>query len=156
MKCEKTMEKYLEQDDYTRLPIMLRMHLLFCRRCRNEIRLLSDTMDYFQETSPFHMDRDISESVMNRILKLDENYSHTMSNFKWLAVGSFIILSIMALPFNESFTWMKGHFGGNLEIPLTMVMGVGITIYVSLFAGTHPEAFQYRDKIERFIHRIIP
>ena len=40
-KCSQMMEKYLELDKNTRLPVSVTTHLLFCKECRSKILLLS-------------------------------------------------------------------------------------------------------------------
>jgi hypothetical protein len=119
------------------LPPYLRLHMLYCKVCRKEIHSLQQTFLNLKGKEPFNMLDDLSSIIMNAIYSDQVLYGKTVSSTKWLSVGSLIILSMLGLTFCNSFSSLKLYFGEHLEIPLNIVMGLTITIYVAFFIGSH-------------------
>ena len=139
MKCNSTIRSFLELDNYMALPFSIRLHMVFCKRCRDEIYSLQNTFLMLRESAPFDILDNLSSLVMNSIYAGPVLYPKNVSSAKWLSVGLLIILSMFGITFSNSFHLLKDYFGLPLEIPLNIVMGLAITIYVALFIGSHLE-----------------
>ena len=146
MKCNSTIRSFLELDNYMELPFSIRLHMVFCKKCRNEIYSLQNTFFNLRESQPFDMLDDLSSIVMNTIYAGPVFYSKNVSSTKWLSVGMLIFLSMVGLTFSNSFASLKDYFGIYFEIPLNIVMGLAITIYVGFFIGSHLE------ETRKFLH----
>ncbi|MCP4138613.1 MAG: hypothetical protein GY754_47090 [bacterium] len=139
MKCNKAIERFLELDNYTALPFSIRLHTTFCPKCENEIFSLQEKFNSLHNAVPFKPEFDITNSVMSEIALLETSYEHNVSNLKWFSVGAIILGSIFLIPFSNNLSWLRVYFGANLEIPLSIVMGLAISVYAVLFIGSHLE-----------------
>ncbi|MCU0822440.1 MAG: hypothetical protein MUC95_08205 [Spirochaetes bacterium] len=139
MKCNATIRSFLELDNYMVLPFSIRLHMVFCKKCREEIYSLQNTFSLLRESAPFDMLDSLSSLVMNSIYASPVYYGRNVSSTKWLSVGGLIVLSMMGITFSNSFASLKGYFGEYFEIPLNIVMGLVITVYVAFFIGSHLE-----------------
>jgi len=148
MNCDKIIEKFMKLDNQTGIPLSIKIHILFCSKCRNEIFSLREAFNTVKGFMPFEIKKDLSNDIMDIINKLEIDYEYNISNIKWLTPGIIILLSIFLIPFNNYLGWLRMHFGGNIEIPLAIVMGLIISVYAAIFTGTHMEGMK---KIQRYI-----
>ncbi len=137
MKCNSVIKHFLELEDYMYLPYSIRWHILLCKSCRKEILSLQKNLNKVKRSEPFEMPNDLSSVIMDRIFASPVLYKKNISSTKWLSAGSLIFLSIFMISFSDSFTWLRHHFKGDLEVPLNIVMGIIITLYIALFIGAH-------------------
>lgn len=154
MNCEKTITRFLEQEDYTRLSTMVRLHSLFCPACRGEIKKIQRSFLLISEVAIDEMPVNLTSPIMRAIEEFEKPYEHEISGLKWLAAGSVMFASILATPFNKHLNWLNEYFGGNLEIPMALVLGSAITVYAIIFAGSHL-GYVNKDRIVKFINRFI-
>ncbi len=142
MRCEKAIARFLDLDQQERLPLALRLHLAHCAKCRNEVRSLSQTFHSLGDVSGVVMPRDMGDGVMRMIRLSATTYGRSMSLFNWMSGEILIIASLVLIQFNDPRVWLEGHFGGSLEVPLNIVLGLVITVYSSVFIGTHLKEFK--------------
>ena len=111
---------------------------------------LGTMFNQFSGDSPFRVPYDMSEIVMKRILNSTVVFTANdrISNFKWIAVGLVILVSMFLAPYSDSMIWLNNQFGGQFEIPFNIVMGIIITVYASLFVGTHLDSLKRLLKIQ--------
>lgn len=153
MKCEKVMDHYCRLDVDERLPLRVRIHMLFCPACRHEVQYMEEKLVNFEGTFPFSMEHDASDAIMQMVRMSPVQYRREVSSFKWLFSGFIIFASIMLLPFSKSLSWLNDYFGRQLMLPLHIVMGIAITIYAVLYVGTHLE--QLKASIDNMLERIL-
>lgn len=139
MKCDRTVNSYLQLEDYTSIPFTLRLHLLLCKKCRQEIKILSRTFSRIRNDFPYKSPVDITLSVMSIIRAENITSGKTVSGFKWVSIGAIIFSSIVLINFSESFIWLKKEFGSNYTIPVSIVMGFIITAYASILIACNYE-----------------
>jgi predicted anti-sigma-YlaC factor YlaD len=139
MKCDRAMKMFLELDNNEAVPLRVKAHMVFCPRCRAEITAMAEELLVLRHLSPYEPDADITAEVMAAILKLSPVPEHTISNIKWLSVGSIILMSLFLISFSESLQWLTTRFGAHLMIPLSVVMGLIMSLYAILFISTHLE-----------------
>jgi hypothetical protein len=141
MKCEAFMERFLMLDNGERPVLRMRLHLLRCAACRAETTLLSEAGRRMMEFPGRGMERDLSGAVMAGIMIAEAAYGRKVPYYNWIGAGAVMFASIFLVTASDSLTWLKTHFGGNLEVPLSIVLGIVITVYAAIFAGTHVEDF---------------
>ena len=137
MKCDKAMKKFLDMDNDASFTLSLKLHSIFCRECREEISALSETYSSLIGMSSFVTQKDMTDAIMAEVYKHENLYEHNVSYFKWISVGSIIIASRFLVSFSDTHIWLNSHFGINFEIPLNIVLGLVISIYLILFIASH-------------------
>ena len=140
MKCDRAVEKFMELDDYRNIPFLLRLHILMCRRCRGEVAALTAALDIFAAESPFMVDRVSSFSIINKIERESLSHGRKVSGAKWVLSGTVIFFSILLINFSESFIWLEEQFGSQYTLPLSIVLGLVLTAYLSIVVGCNYEA----------------
>ncbi len=141
MKCERFMEQYLKLDNDEQPSLMMKLHLLRCVSCRKEVGLLRLAGEDMMKFSSSVMGRDMSGEILAHILRTQESYSRHIALYNWIVVGVIIFASIFLVTLSDSLTWLKTQFGGNLEVPFFIVMGIVVTLYTSILIGTHLDEF---------------
>jgi len=136
MNCEKIMKQYLEHDHTRPLPLKVRVHFMFCKKCRREAELLMDSISGINGTAPFHLNENITDSIMLGILLTGRSYSRHVRTSHWVIAGAVILSSIFMVSYSSSANWISCHFGRSFELPLHLVLGLSISAYVSLFIGS--------------------
>lgn len=136
MKCDEAMRRVLEHDDGSHRPVLLRLHLRRCARCRAEAAALDAALRELRQTPLSRRDMDVSDAVMAEIERL-ESYRRDVPMYNWVGGGLAILGGIVLVSFSDSFAWLRGSFGGDFEVPLSIVLGIVITLYASAFIATH-------------------
>ena len=67
MKCEKAVTRYLENDEKYRIPLFVKIHMLFCPKCSDEICRLMAAMELIESESIWKTENNITGYVMDRI-----------------------------------------------------------------------------------------
>lgn len=140
MKCDDAVERFMELDDYREIPFLLRLHILLCRRCRGEVAALTAALDILAAESPFKAHNGLALVIMNRIRRESLPHGGRVSGAKWVFAGTVLFLSILLVNFSESFIWLEEQFGSQYTIPLSIVLGLVLTAYLSIVIGCNYEA----------------
>ena len=154
MNCEKTIFRFIEQEDYTHLPLTMRMHLYFCPQCRDEIKKIQKSFIMVSEIAAPEVNCDLTASIMTRIEDYEKVYERNISNLKWIVAGIFLFGGILCIPFNNNLTWLNEYFGGNIEVTMALVLGTAMSIYAAIFAGSHL-SFVNKDRIIKILSRFM-
>lgn len=154
MKCEKIQKRFLEMDNESRIPLVIYLHILLCPRCRRDIGVLNSAFESLRHEGPFLMDRDLSEKIMMDVFRSEVRYDHHISGIQWGVVGFIILASMFAIPYSSSFGWLRQFFGPGLEIPVSIVLGLVMSIYASagIFSNLE-ELKKFKDTLPKKIHR---
>lgn len=151
MKCDKAVEKYLKLEDFSHMPVILKLHLMFCGECRREISRLRKTFVFLKNDSLYKSPFDITSSVMDIIRSESVFAAKTISGFKWVTIGLVIFFSIFLINFSDSFVWLKNEFGSYYTIPMGLVLGFVLTGYsVILMACNYEYIKKYIDMHTRW------
>lgn len=137
MKCENFMDAYTALDNGERPSLSLRLHLRSCPRCRREAALMEEKLSSLRRDAALPDAPDRTREIMARISAGDVTYGRSVPLYNWVSGELIIIVSIVLARFSDSLVWMNGYFGMNLEIPFNIVLGVVLTVYSSLFIGSH-------------------
>jgi hypothetical protein len=140
MKCEAFMRGFMELDGDSRLPLPMMLHVRRCARCRAEVDAFNRAARDMRSFEPYHMDELACAHLVHRVLS-QPAYRKSVSLFNWVGAGVFLFASIFLVQFSEHFVRMRGRFGGDLEVPFSIVMGIVISVYAAMFIGTHMDEF---------------
>lgn len=138
MNCERLMNRYLELDNGAPLPLYLRLHTLFCARCRAEIRAMERALAGMRRFAPPTVE-DLGEEIMSRVMRSVSEDGRIVPLYNWVAGGVLILAGVILMRFGDSFIWLRERFGTDLELPLAIVLGVVLSVYAAVFVGTHIE-----------------
>jgi hypothetical protein len=145
MNCETTQQRFLEMDNHSRIPLSVQFHTLYCSRCRHDIALLTQQFESLRSDAAFALDRDRCEQIMREVFRSKTRYDHHVSGLQWGVVGTILLISLFAIPFSNSFGWLRHYFGSGLEIPISIVLGLSFSIYA--LAGI----FSNMDSLKKFV-----
>lgn len=146
--CNEVMEEYLSLDKGERIPLDITMHLLLCKNCRSQVRLLrqaekSSVPDSCKQTA---LDDAAILAVMNKITKKSDSQKNPISLSKWVLGGIamallFIVFSIFAKPGTN-------HF---LTVYTYIELAVLITAYCAFFVKSNMDFFvkKINSKLEK-------
>ena len=148
MKCEKAINDYLKNDDKYRIPFFVRIHMFFCPRCSAEIYRFAAAMNWLEDETLWKTDSNITGYVMDRISMKDIYSERRVSGLKWVIIGMVIFSSILLINFSNSFIWLKEQYGLEFIIPLSIVLGLGLTIYMMVLIISN------YDYLEKYLHYI--
>jgi hypothetical protein len=135
------MEKYLELEENVRIPVKLKIHLFLCSKCRAEVFAMKETMDILKINSPFQTPS-MAEQIMKEINLSSNPYFREVSLWQWLITGAVIFSAIILVNYSTPFIWLKEQYGRSFEIPLNIVWGFIICLYVGSFVGTHLDSIK--------------
>lgn len=139
-KCSQIMEKYLELDKNTRLPLSVTAHLLFCKECRTKILLLSRaqkiTAQPIQISSPI-----TDKSIMNVLEMLPQDKiqkirKNPVNLTLWIIAG---ILMIALFIFPVFFT--NKFYGETISVSYALMISICVIIYCSTFVCCNMDFF---------------
>ncbi len=140
--CEKTMNSFLELDKNERLPLSVTLHLLTCKKCRTEVRML--TLAEKKSSQPFTVSAPFTEQTLLHIMKqVDPTFSpkkwtiHPVTFKRWIFSGVFMILMML------SFRWITGSMldKTSLMVAFYSVFGSIVTVYCAVFIGSNLDFF---------------
>ena len=124
-KCETTMDKFMELDKNERIPLSVTLHLLCCKKCRNQVHYLTLAEKYATQPT----ERSFSEIF-------DDMEFKPVSMKKWIVWG--IIMIVLMASFAIILT---GKGEKNLAIIVNVIFGVLLTAYCALFVGSNLDFF---------------
>lgn len=139
MQCEKAIEAFLLLDHGEPIPPAVRRHIDACADCRRQVAMMRSVFAALEQTGLAETPAGATDHVMRAVLSGGVAAEEPLSVAKWLATGVIIFASIVLVSFSNSHSWLSQIFGVSLELPLSLILGAAITIYASLFIGTHVE-----------------
>jgi len=96
---------------------------------------------------------DLSDKIM-RAIGLEtpnpiEEAVERISLRDWLVVGLLIALSLMLTPAGQDFEWLVRTLGSFMLAPISITLGVVLTIYCAYFIASHLEELSERFGISK-------
>ena len=137
MKCEKAIAIYLQLDNNQPLPLLLKLHMMTCKQCTKEIKILQKAYSSLQP--PFNLP--LKNSIMSQVM-IQKPYRQTVSDFNWVVTGTVIFASIGLISYSDALHWMNYHFGNKILVPIYLVMGFVIAGYIGSYVATHLKKLQ--------------
>jgi hypothetical protein len=135
-------------DNDSRIPISVHLHMLFCGECRRLITLLNENLEAIYKNPSQNMEKDMSEKIMNEVYSSEVKYGQHISALQWAVVGFLILISMLLMPFNDYFGWLRYYFGAGLEVPVSIALGIAISIYAITGILSNLEV------LKKFVHNL--
>ncbi len=133
------MDEYLSLDKGEHIPLSLTWHLLTCKKCRTNVRLLSKAEKL--AARPLSIESPVSDEKISAIIKdaapgWDEKYARPVSMTKWIVCG------LLTLCFMLSFRLVAKIAGGlAVQEAYYLVFAGVVTAYSAIFVGTNLDFF---------------
>lgn len=136
--CNEIMEQYLSLDKGERIPLELTLHLLSCKRCRSQVRLLrqAEKATVPNSCNQTALDDAAILAVMKKITTKSDSQKNPISLSKWIIGGIlmallFVVFSVLAKPGSN-------HF---LTVYTYIELAALITAYCALFVRSNMDFF---------------
>lgn len=139
MKCEKAMDAFCAAGREDRVTFLAARHIASCGSCSREAEIIGRAESLLSECVPA-ASRDISASIMGAVRLLPRPEPAPAGFRQWLGAGLAILATFVLLPFGDDFLWGKATFGAQYLLPLYLVLGCVLVIYILLFVLSHVEA----------------
>lgn len=139
-KCEEIMNSYLLLDKDERVPLKLFMHLVFCRKCRQQIKMLSYAEK--QISAPLNIQTPITDaSIKNVMLKIAPEVYEKMIQ-KPISISGWIVggVVMIALLFFSVFVTKNMH-SESISLVYGLLIAALVTGYCALFICSHVDIF---------------
>lgn len=155
MRCEKLLDRYDLLDAGEEPGFLMKLHLSTCPGCRAEIERLTRALEEYRSLeepgdSPLESaEIDIDERVMSsvRLLPKPKRELHARD---WVISGIVIVASMSFIPYDANFSRFKEVFGVSYALPLSLVLGIALTVYGAVFIAAHME------ELEPLVHPRLP
>lgn len=136
--CNDVMEEYLGLDKGQRIPLGITLHLLACKNCRTQVRLLrqaekSTAPDSCRQTA---LDDAAILAVMNKITTKSDSQKNPISLSKWIAGGILMILLFIAYS-----VFAKPGTNHLMTVYTYIELAALITAYCALFIRSNMDFF---------------
>lgn len=139
--CENYMDQYLALDKDERVPLSLTIHLLICKKCRTQVRLL--TMAEKIAAEPLCVPVPLTDNIITAIMKKiqpdwdpETCSTNPVSLKKWIVGGIFMILSMLVFGVFTSASSSEG-----LLVAFYLVFAGVVCSYCALFVGSNMDFF---------------
>jgi hypothetical protein len=139
-RCEEVMERYLALDKDERIPFSITMHLLSCKKCRSQVRLM--TIAEKTAAEPLKISVPLDDSTITEVIKvINDKYQikpveNPISIHNWILGG---ILMILLMTVFGVFT--NNNTSRELVISFYLLFGAIITAYCAIFIASNMDFF---------------
>lgn len=147
-KCNDIMNRFLELDKHQAIPLRVSLHLLCCKKCRTQVRLM--TMAERSCSEPLSIpaaDSDLAIAMLMK--KIDPDYTPELagghiSMRRWIVSGIAMILAMLFFLFSSN-----SLNNMTLNISFYIFFACAISAYCAIFVGSNMDFFV--KKIETLI-----
>lgn len=138
-KCEDFMNQYLMLDKGERVPLKLSLHLLGCKKCREQIKLLK--LAEKEISAPLKIETPVTDASIQKII----SQIHVQQKdrfYKPLPFAGWIIggLLMIALLFSSLLS-MQDIQNRSLSIWYALTIAGCVTVYSAVFVCSHIDLF---------------
>ena len=142
MNCDIFQDQYLLLDKHEPLSVGLRLHLLCCTSCRQAVNRMAAAENVQRQI--VHIPTAVDERMLNttmRAIRLLNKQSAPVAACQeqnktilpWIAVGTFLILGFILLPFSDMGKIDLSQFGDSFWIPFALLCAGSIVTYSAVF-----------------------
>ena len=142
MNCDIFQDQYLLLDKNESLPTGLKMHLLCCSSCRQAVNRMAAAENVQRHIlrTPIAADERMLNATMRAIHLLNNQSTSVAARqeqnktmLPWIAVGTFLILGFILLPFSDMGKIDLSQFGDSFWIPFALLCAGSIVTYSAVF-----------------------
>ncbi|MBU0934024.1 MAG: hypothetical protein KKI09_16220 [Spirochaetes bacterium] len=113
----------------------LNRHAQECAECAALLQLFQRALTLCL-VPPAALDRDLSLRIMNQVL-LQARPQRVLALRFWLVAGFVLLLAGLLPPLLVDYHHLAGSMGNDFLIPLALVLGSAVSLYMLVFVGTH-------------------
>lgn len=146
-KCNSVMDMYLGLDKGERVPVHEALHLLACKKCRRQVRMLkaAETLARKPLEVPVPID---DESILAVMAKIDPNYKEVKNP---ISIALWIVAGVAMILFMLMFGLSSFRNGSDvILISFYIIFAVAVTVYCSMFVGTNIDFFVKKMETKKF------
>ena len=142
MHCDIFQDQYLLLDKHEPLSVGLRLHLLCCTSCRQAVNRMAaaENVERHILHTPIAADERMLNTTMRAIHLLNKQSApiavrqeQNKTILPWIAVGTFLILGFILLPFSDMGKIDLSQFGDSFWIPFALLCAGSIVTYSAVF-----------------------
>ena len=142
MNCDIFQDQYLLLDKNESLPTGLKMHLLCCSSCRQAVNRMAAAENVQRQIlrTPIAADERMLNATMRAIHLLNNQSAPVAARqeqnktmLPWIAVGTFLIIGFILLPFSDMGKIDLSQFGDSFWIPFALLCAGSIVTYSAVF-----------------------
>ncbi len=146
MTCEQFNRELDAMDNGDPSPAMNR-HVLECAACGRLYSSMRSALAVYR--LPLALcSRDLGPRIA-AMLPFMQKPKRVMALRNWLAAGLVLMVSVAFIPFLEAFKMLNDVYGNGFLIPLGIVTGIAVSLYLIIFIATHVEDFSRRFGIRK-------
>ena len=138
--CEKMIDTYLMLDKHERIPLAVCVHLLTCKKCRTQVRMMTQAEEKL--SSPLAIQLPFSDLKLCSIMQsvdpgFDIKSICPVSMRKWVITGIFMIIGIIIFEILDYLLPGAAILSASIHI----VFGISIVLYCTIFIASNLEFF---------------
>lgn len=132
------MDLYLGLDKGERIPFKVTIHLLFCRKCRRDIKLMAQAEKLL--SSPLKIPVPLTDTTIENILRtIDPKFSNIqlknpISMRNWIIGGTLMILFMFVFVFSR-------NISRDLDVAISLVFAGCVIAYILMFVFSNIDFF---------------
>lgn len=141
MRCDRFLSRYDELEPGRELSLFLALHHARCSSCRAAVATFESAIASWKEEELGAEDQDLAafdllEERTMVAIRLTSRPRREIGLAQWAAPGLLVAFSCVVLPFLGA---LRGASGDAVFLPLALalVFGIGLSIFGSIFVGTH-------------------
>ena len=132
------MDRYLELDKGERIPFEITVHLLFCRKCRRDVKLMTQAEKLLCE--PLKIPVPVTDNTIENILHtIDPAFSNTRLNNP-ISMKNWIIGGVLMILFMFVFVFSR-NISRNLDVAISLVFAGCVIAYILMFVFSNIDFF---------------
>ena len=138
--CTNIMNRFLELDKHEALPLRVSAHILLCKKCRTQVRLMTMAEKTCRE--PLSIPTEDSNQAISLLMKkIDPNYqpgkpiAH-ISMRRWIVGGITMIFGMLFF-----LIYSKSLNNSTLDITFYSFFACAVTAYCAIFVGSNMDFF---------------
>lgn len=138
--CEKIMNEYIMLDKNERVPLKITLHMMKCKKCRRQIKMLS--LAEKQLAEPLKIQVPLTDSTIENVLnKISPDLYKKMlkrpvSTAGWISGGIILFLCLIML-----MKFISELDSRNLSLFCSLMIAVIVTVYCTIFVISNIDIF---------------
>lgn len=137
--CSRTMDRFLELDKNERIPLSVTLHLLFCSKCRTQVRRMTQAECLI--AAPLKIATPLTDDTIENVLKAAQVYNaETMKSpislTRWIVSGILMIVLLIAFGIIT-----RSSSSEELMLIFYLMFALLVTGYCALFVGCNMDFF---------------
>lgn len=165
MKCQDFMTKYMQVERYERLPLCLLPHFFYCKKCRENVRMMTvaNHFSYSKINKKVERDNALYLRTMNCILQAEniavqskkkqpfcKSFAFScLTLSSWCIFGMFSLFAYIFLPSTKAGASIMSGFGHYFSLQFFIMIGLFFTAYTIIFIARNIEILSKAFRLAR-------